>query len=86
MNEKSAPIRLSHKLTHESGDDSSGLNWFITTTASGHTKYRHNGATGGFRAEIVFLPDLHTGFVVLTNSEIEVNTLSRELTYRVTMK
>ena len=82
--EKNKAVLLSHQLTRGSYEDGNGLNWFIAKTLSGIKKYHHDGGTGGFRTMIMVLPELKSGYVLLTNSEIEISSLTRELTYRLT--
>lgn len=84
LSEKNGAVRLTHELTTGFEGNGTGLNWSISTTASGRRLYQHNGATGGFRTIIVFLPEIRTGFVLLTNSEISIGNFSREITYRLT--
>lgn len=86
INEKSSAIKLSHQPTWGSDDNGSGLNWNIATTKSGYKKYQHDGGTGGFRTFIVAIPGLKTGYIILTNSEIDIGNLSREICYRLTKK
>jgi CubicO group peptidase (beta-lactamase class C family) len=86
INEKTKAIKLSHQLTRGSDANGSGLNWGITKTQSGYKKYQHDGGTGGFRTIIVVMPEVKMGYIILTNSEIDIGNLSREITYRLTKK
>jgi CubicO group peptidase (beta-lactamase class C family) len=86
INEKTKAIKLSHQLTRGSDANGSGLNWSITKTQSGYKKYQHDGGTGGFRTIIVVMPEVKMGYIILTNSEIDIGNLSREITYRLTKK
>lgn len=86
VQEKTRAITLSHQLTSGSAENGIGLNWGIATTPGGYTKYTHTGGTGGFKTFIVAIPGLKAGFILLTNSENDINNLVRELTYILTKK
>jgi CubicO group peptidase (beta-lactamase class C family) len=84
INEKTRAIQLSHQLTRGSYYDGRGLNWSIGTTQSGYKKYHHGGNTGGFASYMVVIPELKTGYIILTNSEIDISRLNREISYILT--
>jgi CubicO group peptidase (beta-lactamase class C family) len=84
IKENSEAIRLAHQLTRGTYSNGSGLNWGLTQTQTGNIKYQHDGGTGGFRTSIVVIPQLKTGYIILTNSEIDISNLSRDIGYRLT--
>ncbi len=59
-----------------------GLGWNIENY-NGLTVYFHPGGTVGFAAELVVIPDLDIGFVMLTNQLDQVSPIGRLATYRM---
>jgi CubicO group peptidase (beta-lactamase class C family) len=55
-----------------------GLGW-MHAEIGGHRTIWHNGATGGFRSFVGFLPDEGRGFVVLANGQGDLDALARRL-------
>lgn len=56
-----------------------GMGWHITESADGYQAIFHDGATGGYKAFIAFMPELQTGVVVLTNQANEINGLGLDI-------
>ncbi len=54
-----------------------GLAWLISPLGKqkAHEVIWHNGGTGGYRSYLGFLKDANIGVVVLSNSQLEVDTL-----------
>lgn len=86
IHRKTKAIALSQRLTRGTKEIGSGLNWGISQTPSGYTKYSHDGGTGGFVTYIVAIPELKCGYILLTNSENNIGNMFRELTYLLTRK
>ena len=61
-----AAIRSTQQLRAQQGRFGVGLGWLIMDLDVGRM-YFHNGATGGFRCFIGFIPGRATGVVILTN-------------------
>lgn len=76
----SAAIALSHQLTRGTNKDGMGMNWFIHTTPEGYREIEHSGGTGGSRSSLNCYPEINAGFIILTNSIANRNTLAKELT------
>lgn len=77
--EKLPNIILSHQPTFGTKLEGMGLNWFIHTTPNGYQVFEHSGGTGGSRSSLQCLPQLKSGFVILTNSLADRNGLEKEL-------
>lgn len=77
--EASPAIALSHSVTFGTGKEGMGLNWFIHSTPEGYKVLEHSGGTGGSRSSMECLPQLNSGFVILTNSLANRNNLEKEL-------
>ncbi|MCV9928662.1 serine hydrolase [Flavobacterium sp. LS1R49] len=56
-----------------------GFNWFIHETKKGTLLLEHSGGSGGSRSSLQFLPELNSGFVILTNSLANRNILEKEI-------
>lgn len=78
--EATPAIALSHQLSFGTGAEGLGLNWFIHSGAGGRRILEHGGGTGGSRSSLVLIPELHSGFVILTNSLANRKDLEKELT------
>lgn len=78
-NETDSAIKLSHQRTFGTDQEGMGLNWFIHSTPDGFRILEHNGGTGGSRSSLECFPQLHSGFVILTNSLANRNQLEKEL-------
>jgi len=77
--EKLPNIILSHQPTFGTKQEGMGLNWFIHTAPNGYHIFEHSGGTGGSRSSLQCLPQLKSGFVILTNSLADRNGLEKEL-------
>lgn len=77
--EKLQRITVSHQPTFGNAKEGMGLNWFIHTTPDGFLVFEHGGGTGGSRSSFQCLPQLNSGFVLLSNSLADRNELEKEL-------
>lgn len=59
-----------------------GLGWYIEDY-HGLTVYHHPGGTVGFSSELVVIPELQLGFVLLNNQLDQVSPIGRMATYRL---
>lgn len=84
IEEKTESINLAHRLTWGTNENGIALGWFISKTPGGVKMYKHDGGTGGFVSSIMVMPERKSGFIILSNSSIDLSNLSRELTYRLT--
>jgi CubicO group peptidase (beta-lactamase class C family) len=72
-------IALSHQPTFGTTQEGMGYNWFLHTTPDGYRVFEHNGGTGGSRSSLQCIPQLGSGFVILSNSLADRNNLEKEL-------
>ncbi|NCB03977.1 MAG: class A beta-lactamase-related serine hydrolase [Clostridia bacterium] len=72
-----AGIKETQQKYYEGDGRTIGLG-FHFSQLDGKTVYTHNGATGGYRSYLGFLPDTGTGVVVLCNNAIDVDALGIE--------
>lgn len=72
-------IKLSHQRTFGTNQEGMALNWFIHNSSDGYKILEHGGGTGGSRSSLECLPQLNSGFVILTNSLANRNDLEQEL-------
>jgi CubicO group peptidase (beta-lactamase class C family) len=68
MADATPAIKLSHNVTFGTGQQATGLNWFMPVTKNGDTLLWHNGGTGGFSSYMGYLKNKKVGVVVLVNS------------------
>lgn len=67
-----------HKVWFDDGETAIGLG-FIHGEVDGRPMLWHNGATGGYRSFIGFVPETGTGVAVLCNSAIEVDDVAVQI-------
>ena len=71
-------MQEAQKVWFDDGQTAIGLG-FIHGSAVGKKMLWHNGATGGYRSFIGFVPETGTGVAVLCNSAIDVDELAVEI-------
>lgn len=71
-------MQEAQKVWFDDGQTAIGLG-FIHGSAAGKKMLWHNGATGGYRSFIGFVPETGTGVAVLCNSAIDVDELAVEI-------
>lgn len=71
-------MEQAQKVWFDDGENKIGLG-FIHGSVEGKSMLWHNGATGGYRSFIGFVPETGTGVAVLCNSAIDVDDMATQI-------